>query len=84
MCTQRTKAIDCATQFSQGYDAGNYAEAYDGRAVPAFDPGDFAGIRASHETAGYVLGFFSSYEIAEIPGDWVQVVTFLRHDHPEN
>lgn len=75
-----SKAYDTLA-FSQGYDAGNYAAAYQGTA-PRLDP-DLDTIRDSACSSGHVLGFFSSYELTEIPGDWIQIVTFLRAAHPD-
>lgn len=77
-----SKASD-ALAFSRGYSAGNYAAAYESEDIPLHDPADPDKISGSSESSGYVLGFFSTYELTEIPGDWIQIVTFLRAAYPD-
>jgi hypothetical protein len=55
------------TDFSLGFDAGNYANAYETTdlaiAILSSDPSD----TSDAYCAGLVLGFYSSYELDEIP-----------------
>jgi len=55
---------------SQGFDAGNYASAYISQDYQtAFDRGTG---KKEHEAycVAYILGFFSSYELHEIPFEY--------------
>jgi len=60
--------------FSRGFDAGNYGNAYEGEELSAVyneDEGEeeYSDKERQAFRAGFVLGFFSSYEDDEIPSD---------------
>lgn len=55
-------------KFTEGYTAGNYAEAYGGDDERSFKGGaDQAHRRGKSYYYGWVLGFFGSYEAREVP-----------------
>lgn len=45
-------------EYDSGYTAGNYAEAYEG---------DTLG-KGAYYRMGYLLGFYATYELSELPG----------------
>lgn len=63
MTETRAQEID-ATEFSNGFDAGNYASAYETE--------DYELARGQHEAlttayaSGFLVGFFSSFELSEV------------------
>lgn len=65
------------SQFSNGFDHGNYCNAYEtedfeiaGRCLKG---------KSEYFVAGFVLGFYSSYEIHEVPSGLMQdTVTYYR------
>lgn len=62
-----TTKIDRDTDLSHGFDAGNYANAYETQDLTA-------GLTKHNDQSeafrhAYTLGFFSSYELDEIPSD---------------
>jgi len=62
--------------FERGYDAGNYASAYETEdVVEAWNARILSG-REVYE--GFILGFFSSYELDEIPDEHREEVDYLR------
>lgn len=62
--------------FSWGYDAGNYASAYETDDVEeAWNARVLSGKEAYE---GFVLGFFSTYELDEIPDEHREEVGYLR------
>lgn len=84
--------------FTRAMDRGNYANAYetetltDGaidadreRAIStgAISTGAYIADPAQYR-AGYVLGFFASYETHEVPADWQDEIATLRAQHPED
>lgn len=64
---------------SRGFDAGNYAAAYESE---TFDEEAIEGKSAAF-AAGYMLGFFSSYEAHEVPEEHQERVAALRAEHGE-
>jgi hypothetical protein len=54
---------------SRGFDAGNYANAYVSENYLTAFNADTGPKEHEAYCAGFVLGFFSSYEVDEIPGD---------------
>lgn len=65
--------------FTRGFDAGNYDNAY------ASEELALCNLRGRSDAgrAGYVLGFFSSYETREVPSQWRAEVEVLRKAYPE-
>ena len=61
-------------QWHRGYDAGNYDSAYRAE-TPDLRP--LLG-KSDNFRAGYLVGFYSSYELHEVPADWRTRVKFLR------
>lgn len=68
--------------YSRGFDHGNYGNAYETSDWEAFVMGRHAetpeGLDETEYRAGMLLGFFSSYEIHEIPGEVADEVERLR------
>lgn len=54
---------------SSGFDAGNYANAYESEDLFRAMAKDSKRFENKAYTAAFILGFFSSYESAEIPMD---------------
>jgi hypothetical protein len=68
--------------FERGYDAGNYASAYDANDVE--EAWDAYGLGLGIDIyEGFVLGFFSSYELDEIPEEHQGEVASLRDVYGE-
>jgi hypothetical protein len=63
-------------EFSHGFDRGNYASAYETQNYEAAQ----AAINGStgFYRIGHLLGFFSSYELHEVPGGWQDEVERYR------
>lgn len=59
--------------FDRGFDHGNYAAAYE-----TDDVENAIGKAKGAEREGVILGFFSSYEIHEVPEDYQDRVRALR------
>jgi hypothetical protein len=66
--------LQLVTERSQAFDAGNYDGAYGGDENTCAPPA----VYRSHQRDGYVLGFFSSYELSEAPVDWQDELERLR------
>lgn len=83
--------LHARTAFARGFDAGNYANAYEGEACPSWGKIDEKGrerllpgehfYRAEFRD-GFLLGFFSSYEASEIPASHRRAVERLRAKYP--
>ncbi len=79
-------------EFSCGFSAGNYASAYsteDYALALAQDHEDYdealENLRSDEPLpyrVGHLLGFFSSYELHEVPDDWRRDVRRFRCDEP--
>jgi hypothetical protein len=68
--------------FERGYDAGNYASAYDTNDVK--EAWDTYGLGLGIDTyEGFVIGFFSSYELGELPEERRGEVASLRDVYGE-
>lgn len=65
--------------YSRGYDAGNYDNAYASEELALCNVRG----RSADYRAGYVLGFFSSYETREVPAEWRAELAELRKAYPE-
>lgn len=85
-----TRDLDEKTAFSHGFNRGNYGSAYESQDWESWsvdlndaadERGDSAHLGSFHE--GALLGFFSSYELDEIPDDMVDDVEALRAAYPE-
>ena len=63
-----------AEEYSAGFDRGNYCAAYEATSID--DRHELAWSGDWRE--GFVMGFFSSYELHEVPDDWREVVKYLR------
>jgi len=63
--------------FTRAMDAGSYDNAYSSEDLALCN---IEG-KSDEYRAGYVLGFFSSYEVDEVPGDWQDEVETLRSAH---
>ena len=63
-------------EFSRGFDRGNYASAYETQRYENAQ----AAINGStgFYRVGHLLGFFSAYELSEIPRKWRQEVKRYR------
>lgn len=61
---------------SEGFDAGNYRAAYETETYDHNDP-CLCGTNGFYRV-GYMLGFFSSYEIHEIPEEYQKTVEIHR------
>lgn len=59
--------LDQRTEISNAYSAGNYANSYETNDLDACDQHVEMGI--PHERIAFILGFFASYELDEIPGE---------------
>lgn len=62
-CKHVPTELDLKTERSRAFDRGNYAAAYE-------DPSDTATVPegyATHQYEGYLMGFYSSRELHEIP-----------------
>lgn len=84
--------MDTDLAFSRGFDAGNFAGAYEGgelspsrveakakaRGIP-YTPETMGAFRA-----GFVLGFFASYETREVPAKHRALVERLRAQYPDH
>lgn len=81
--------------FTRAMDRGDYASAYETETLDEDAPGEAyalartqgdipKGASAQEYCAGYVLGFFGSYELHEIPDDWRDEVETLRAENPED
>lgn len=70
--------------FERGYDAGNYANAYETEDLESaleaegYDDDMPLNPRRFRFREGFVLGFFSSYELDEIPDEHREEVEYLR------
>ena len=70
--------------FERGYDAGNYANAYETENLESalqaegYDDDMPLSVRRFRFREGFVLGFFSSYELDEIPDEHREEVEYLR------
>ena len=63
--------------FSSGFDSGNYANAYTSETL---DSDELVNVSDVYR-AGYVLGFFSSYELDEVDASWREEVGTLRQTY---
>lgn len=61
----REFSTDEKTEISHAFDAGNYANAYESDDLEQFE--DKLESMPKHERVAFVLGFFSSYELSEMP-----------------
>ncbi len=73
--------LDLATERERALEAGIYAGGYQ-RHIADDEPVVPDEYRV-HQRDAFVLGFFSAYEIGEIPIDWQDEVERLRHDEEE-
>ena len=74
--------VDDATQFSRGYDRGNYGNAYESGDWETWAERNELSERSQPYQEGMVLGFFSSYELHEISDEDVRdQVEALRAKH---
>jgi len=66
--------------FSRGFDHGNYGNAYESQDWDSFseDMETPEGLDPVEYHVGAMLGFFSSYEIHEIEGDYQEEIEALR------
>ena len=62
-------STDRDLNISHGFDAGNYANAYDTQNLEDAWAQRNALLESEDWGAAFLLGFFSSYELHEIPGD---------------
>jgi hypothetical protein len=84
--TKTFQSVDDETEFSHGYDRGNYAAAYEGGW-----PSDWYALsesagrerRSQPYHHGMMLGYFSSYELNEVPDQFRDAVAALRAKHGE-
>lgn len=56
--------VDEQTEMSRAFNNGNYGNAYESTNLEDFDLDEMK----EHERAAFVLGFFGTYELDEIPG----------------
>jgi hypothetical protein len=79
----KTGTLTERTDFSRGYDAGNYGNAYESQDWNAWSAKRKLN-GCSHEyRSGAMLGFFSSYEIHEIPMSLQNTIAQLRDKYGE-
>lgn len=64
-------------RFSRGFDRGNYASAYE-----RSEPEDVEDKPEAYRD-GYLIGFFSSFELHEIPYEWRDKLEELRRKYKE-
>jgi hypothetical protein len=64
--------------FSLGFDRGNYASAYE-----RSEPETLADEHPKSFRDGYLMGFFSSFELHEIPPEWRDELEELRRKYKE-
>lgn len=80
---------DVSLARARGFDAGNYANAYEREELPTDEEIEReAGRRGCRYFKkpflnGYILGFFSSYELHEIPEEHRERVRLLREREEE-
>ncbi len=69
--------------FSQGFDAGNYASAYESEDFATWYDANDIGNEHPAYIEGAILGFFSSYELDEISDEVAREdVAALRQKYP--
>lgn len=74
--------LDAQADFSKGYDAGNYASAYETEDFTAWYDENDVGNAPPYYIEGALLGFFSSYELDEISDEAAREdVAHLRTKH---
>ncbi len=61
--------VEEMTDFSRGFDAGNYGNAYESTDFTAWYDERDIGNRSPSYIEGAILGFFSTYELDEISDD---------------
>lgn len=69
--------------FTRGYDAGNYGNAYESQDWNAWSAKRNLSARSNEYRQGAMLGFFSSYELHEIPESLQNTIAQLRDLHGE-
>lgn len=72
-------------QLSHGFDRGNYANAYETTDYETFLnnlPEDESFVK-HHYRIGCLLGFFSSYEIHEVPYEYQEMVETARNNYKD-
>lgn len=81
-----TEAVSIAarTDFSRGFDSGNYGNAYESQYWDTWSARhNFGEHRSEAYNEGLFLGFFSSYELHEVPARHRDRLATLRGRHPE-
>lgn len=68
------KDIDTATEYSRGFDRGNYGSQYEGQDWESWSEKNRYEERSAAYREGMLMGFFSSYELHEVPDEE------LRHE----
>lgn len=70
--------------FSRGFDAGNYGNAYESQDFASWYDANDIGNKPPYYIEGAILGFFSSYELEEISDEVAREdVAHLRAKHGE-
>ena len=74
--------LDEQTDFSRGFDRGNYGNAYESQDFGTWYDANEIGYQSAYYTEGAILGFFSSYELNEISDEIAREdVMHLRVKH---
>lgn len=80
--TNAYQDTESKTQFSRGYDRGNYGNAYESQNWTAWSKRNGFAKSSQPCREGMLLGFFSSYELHEISDEYVrEQVEGLRAKH---
>lgn len=80
----KTGTVDERTEFSRGFDRGNYASAYESEDWPSWYDANDIGNTSAPYCEGVILGFFSSFELDEISDEIAREdVRVLRLKHGE-
>lgn len=63
--------------FSRGFDHGKYQNAY---VSEHLDETSYEKLNGEFFKAGFLLGFYSSYELHEVPEEWQEQVAVYRDE----